>query len=61
MQLTLSLEEADELRALLDLVLADLRSEIHHTDSLEFRARLQLRERRLHRLRDQLRAADVTA
>ena len=61
MQLDLTLEDADELRALLDAAPTDLRSEIHHTDTPAFRARLQLRERRLQRLRQQLGSAGVTA
>jgi hypothetical protein len=62
MQITLSPDEARELRGLLSAALADLRSEIHHTDSAEFRGRLQERERLLMRLRDQLGAdADEAA
>jgi hypothetical protein len=58
MQLTLSADEVRELRDLLDVTLADLRSEIHHTDTPEFRERLQLREQLLQRLREQLGAVD---
>lgn len=54
MHLTLSAEEAQELRELLATALSDLRSEIHHTDSLEFRERLLSRQRLLLRLREQL-------
>jgi len=54
MQLTLSPEEARELRELLATALSDLRSEIHHTDSPEFRDRLQSRQRLLLRLQEQL-------
>jgi hypothetical protein len=50
MQLTLTAEEARELRQLLTDAIAELRSEIHHTDAPEFRQRLHARERLLHRL-----------
>ena len=59
MQLTLSAEEARELRELLTAVLSDLRSEIHHTDTMEFREQLQERERLLQGLRGRL-GADET-
>jgi len=61
MQLTLSSDEASELRDLLAVALSDLRSEIHHTDSPEFRERLQTRERLLLRLQEQLDAAGTRA
>ena len=61
MQLTLSADEAGELRDLLAVALSDLRSEIHHTDSPEFRERLQTRERLLLRLQEQLGAAETRA
>ena len=54
MQMTLSQEEARELHALLTSALADLRSEIHHTDSPEFRDHLQARQRVLTGMLDQL-------
>lgn len=54
MQLTLSPEEAHELRELLTTALADLRSEIHHTDAADFRERLKHRERLLLHVRAQL-------
>ena len=41
--LELTPEEADALRALLSDALADLRSEIHHTDNRNFRVQLQAR------------------
>ncbi len=47
MELRLTADQADELRALLSATLTELRSEIHHTDNAEFRGRLQERERRL--------------
>jgi hypothetical protein len=54
MQLTLSSEEADALRELLTTSLAELRSEIHHTDASDFRERLKHRERLLLRVHGQL-------
>jgi hypothetical protein len=54
MQLTLSPDEARELRDILTGVISDLRSEIHHTDSPEFKERLMSRERLLRRLSEQL-------
>ena len=54
MQLTLTPEEARELRQLLDDAIAELRSEIRHTDAPEFRQRLHARERLLHRLTERL-------
>jgi hypothetical protein len=59
MQLTLSPEEERELRELLAFALSDLRSEIHRTDSPEFRDRLVSRRRVLLRVRDQLSAGEV--
>ncbi len=47
MELRLSTEQAAELRALVSAALTELRSEIHHTDSAEFRERLKDRELRL--------------
>lgn len=61
MHLTLSPEEASELRSLLDVSLTDLRSEIHRTDTPEYRERLQERERRLLQLRERLEEAGVRA
>lgn len=54
MELTLSTEEARELRRLLASALSELRSEIHHTDTASFRERLQERERVLMSLRERL-------
>ena len=54
MELTLSSEEARALRDLLVSALAELRSEIHHTDSLDFRERLHQQERLLVQVRDRL-------
>ena len=54
MQLTLSPDEARELRELLDSALSELRSEIHHTDTPGFKERLQQREQLLMRLRGRL-------
>ena len=61
MQLTLSADEASELRELLAVALSELRSEIHHTDSPEYRERLQQRERLLQRLHEQLDTAGTHA
>ncbi len=47
MELRLSAEQAVELRALVSAALTELRSEIHHTDSAEFRERLKDRELKL--------------
>lgn len=54
MELRLSSEQAVELRALVSAALTELRSEIHHTDTAEFRERLHERERRLLAVQDQL-------
>ena len=54
MELRLSDEQAAELRALVGAALTELRSEIHHTDSAEFRERLHDRERRLLAVQRQL-------
>ena len=54
MQLTLSPDEARELRDILTGVISDLRSEIHHTDSPAFKERLMGREHLLRRLSEQL-------
>ena len=54
MQVTLSPDEARELRELLDSALSELRSEIHHTDTPSFKERLQQRERLLMQLRERL-------
>lgn len=54
MQLTLTNEDARELRDLLEAALADLRSEIHHTDSAEYRRGLQERDRILRGVWQQL-------
>jgi hypothetical protein len=59
MQLTLSPEEARELREVLATVLADLHTEIHYTDSAEFREHLLNRQRLLLRLREELSAGEV--
>lgn len=59
MQLTLTPEEARELRDLLAAALSDLRSEIHRTDSPEFRDRLLSRQRLLLRLQEQLGAVEA--
>lgn len=61
MQLTLSPDEATELRQLLDAALVDLRSEIHHTDTHDFRQALQRREQRLQQLRQRLGASETAA
>ena len=50
MQITLSNEEAGILRETLTIYLADLRREIVHTDSHDFRDELRARERLLERL-----------
>ena len=59
MQLTLSPDEARDLREVLAAVLSDLRSEIHHTDSPEFKERLMSRERLLRRLSEQLNTVEA--
>lgn len=60
MELDLSNEQAVELRDLLAGALADLHSEVHHTDSVEYRARLQRREGLLRALHEQLERATAT-
>ena len=59
MQLTLSPEEARELRDLLAIALSDLRSEIHHTDSADFRESLLSRQRVLQGLQERLGAGEA--
>ena len=59
MQLTLTPDEASELRDVLASTLSDLRTEIAHTDTHEYRDRLHERERRLRRLLDGLDAPDA--
>ena len=59
MELTLSAEEAQELRALVASALSDLRSEIHRTDTPDFRERLLDRQRVLQRLHERLGADDA--
>jgi hypothetical protein len=59
MELTLSAEEAQELRALVASALSELRSEIHHTDTPDFRERLLDRQRVLQRLHERLGADDA--
>lgn len=54
MQLNLTQEEAAELRELLTVALLELRSEIRHTDSGEFRDRLHDRQRVLRQLQERL-------
>lgn len=61
MQIDLSAEEARELRELLAIAVSDLRSEIHHTDSPEFRERLLGRQRVLARLQERLGADEAQA
>lgn len=59
MNLNLSPEEVRELRDLLSGVLTDLRSEIHHTDSAEYRRGLQARDRVLRGVWEQLGAFEL--
>jgi hypothetical protein len=59
--LNLSEEECAVLRELLVLRLQDLKHEIHHTDSREFRTRLRREEDVLRSLSDRLRAEDPAA
>jgi hypothetical protein len=61
MQLTLTPDEASELRDALASTLSDLRMEIGHTDGREYRERLHERERRLRRVLDGLEALDAGA
>jgi hypothetical protein len=61
MQLTLSPEEAGELRELVAAAISDLRSEIHHTDAPEYRGSLQRRQRVLQRLLEQFAEAEAGA
>jgi hypothetical protein len=58
MQLTLTPDEARELRDVLTSTLSDLRMEIGHTDSQDFRDRLHEREHRLRRVLDGLDGLD---
>lgn len=58
MQLNLTPGETEELRRLITVALADLRSEIHHTDTPEYRERLRERERLLSGLEGRLGGAD---
>lgn len=61
MQLTLTPDEARELRDVLTSTLSDLRTEIGHTDSQDFRDRLHERERLLRRVLDALATQDAGA
>ncbi|MHB1225392.1 MAG: hypothetical protein ACYC2G_15290 [Gemmatimonadaceae bacterium] len=54
MELRLSPEQAVELRDLITVALSELRSEIFHTDAVEFRERLHERERLLLGVQEQL-------
>jgi hypothetical protein len=61
MELRLSPEQAAELRDLMAVALSELRSEIFHTDSAEFRDRLHERERLLLGVQEQLGQGTTTA
>lgn len=54
MQLNLSADEAGTLRELVSTALSELHTEIHHTDTPEFRERLLWREETLRRLVERL-------
>lgn len=54
MELRLSSEQAGELRDLVAVALTELRSEIFHTDTVEFREKLRERERLLLGVQEQL-------
>lgn len=54
MELRLSAEQARELRELIAVALSELRSEIFHTDGVEFRERLHERERLLQAVQEKL-------
>ena len=47
-------EEVKLIQQVLDTTLDDLRSEIHHTDRLEYKEDLKIKEGRLHTLIDKL-------
>jgi hypothetical protein len=54
LQIQLSTEEALLLREILESYLGDLRGEVHHTDSFEYREALKHEEATLKRLLQQL-------
>lgn len=61
MELILTAAEATELRALVESAIPELRSELHHTSSSDYRRELHARELVLHGLLERLRAADEPA
>lgn len=61
MELILTPAETTELRDLLASALADLRSELHHTSTSEYRRQLHAREVILHAMLDRVDAALPTA
>jgi ElaB/YqjD/DUF883 family membrane-anchored ribosome-binding protein len=61
MQLTLSPDEAHELREMLASALSELRSEIHHTDSSAYRQALHARERTLRTLFERIGTPELVA
>lgn len=54
MNLELTFDEATLISSLLDRDLRDLKAEIYHTDTLEYRAQLKARERLMLGLLDKL-------
>jgi hypothetical protein len=60
MMLSLSGEQADELRNLLQAALADLSHEIADTDNWEYRRRLRRRRQCLEAIRNQMAAPPVS-
>ena len=50
----LNQEEVNLIQQVLDTTLEDLRSEMHHTDRLEYKEDLKIKEDRLHTLIDKL-------
>jgi hypothetical protein len=54
LQIQLSTEEARLLREILESYLGDLREEVHHTDSFEYREALKHEEATLKKLLQQL-------
>jgi predicted RNA binding protein with dsRBD fold (UPF0201 family) len=59
-QLTLTTEEAETLREVLDSYLSDLRMEIADTDAMEFREKLKEQEASLRKLLQRLEAKPVS-
>jgi hypothetical protein len=61
LQMQLTTEEALMLREILESYLGDLREEVHHTDSFEYREALKRQENTLKKLLQQLQSDMASA